>query len=54
MAMLVLPVKSPTMVGRSRPVLRPLSVCGGGTAVLALWAALIAAAAPLTYRDSCC
>jgi hypothetical protein len=48
MAMLVVPVKSPTIVGRSRPVLRPVSVCGGGTAVLALLTALSAFTAPLT------
>ena len=53
MAMLVVPLKSPTMVGRSSPVLRPVRVCGGGTAVLALCAALTALTAPLTYCDSC-
>ncbi len=52
MATEVLLVKPETAVGRSRPVLRPVRVFGGGTAVEALWARLIWSTAWLTYWSS--
>ncbi len=51
-SMVVLPVKPETAVGRSRPVLRPVRVVGGGTALEALWALLIWSTAWLTYSPS--
>ncbi len=48
----VLPVKPETAVGRSRPVLRPVRVVGGGTAEEALCARLIWSTAWLTYWSS--
>ncbi len=51
---LVLPVKPDTAVGRSRPVLRPVSLLGGGAALEALCAMLIWSTARVTYSLSCC
>ncbi len=48
----VLPVKPETAVGRSRPVSRPVSCEGGGTALEALWMALIWLTAWVTYSPS--